>query len=316
MTQKSPVLFCLTAILLIGTIIVGCGSSPSIEPSPTSSLQTQSLSAGTTQSSSETPTKKQTVSEPPPTYPPTITSAQEDNLIHLLYDETCELPCYLGITPGKTSWVEAQAILKNIGAYPVANGWGDGMRTYGYIMWIGDPSLSTATRDPNMMIDDLKIFQSLGFSVSENMIHRIQVEITTRTFAHKFNEYWMKYSLENIFLQLGSPDFISFSKSYRNYNRFTQIIVFQNFGIVVETLGTRKDNRICPILVDDTPGNSTRLSFIITNLDSGLGLYGLGQILPTEQTVYLPIEETLGITEQEYYDRVISDPSTCFDLRP
>ena len=316
MTQKSPVLFLLTVIFMIGTIIAGCDSSPSNEPSPTSFLQTQSISTVTTPSPSETPTKKQTVSDPTPTFPPTIIPAQEDNLIRLLKDATCKLPCYLGITPGRTSWIEAQAILKDIGAYRVANGWGDGMRTYGYIMWIGDPSLSTMTRDPNMVVDDMEIFQSLGFSVWENIVHRIRVEITTRTFAQKLNEYWMKYSFENIFFQLGPPGFISFSKSYKNYNRFTQFIVFQNFGIVVETLGTKKDNKICPILVDGTPGNSARLSFTLTNLDFGLGIYGPGQILPTDQTVYLPIEETLGITEQEYYDRIISDPSNCFILKP
>jgi len=38
-------------------------------------------------------------------------------MIGLLRSNSCELPCYLGITPGQTTWEEAKSILDNLGAY-------------------------------------------------------------------------------------------------------------------------------------------------------------------------------------------------------
>jgi len=45
-----------------------------------------------------------------------------------------------------------------------------------------------------------------------------------------------------------------------------------------------------------------------------LDIYYPGAVLPTDQDIYQTIIDTLGITEQEYYTKVTSDPSSCFDI--
>jgi hypothetical protein len=66
----------------------------------------------------------------PPDFQPTLSPDRELRMSKLLQAKDCQLPCYLGITPGKTSWTEARQILTDLGAYS----W---VETYG----IDDPIL-------------------------------------------------------------------------------------------------------------------------------------------------------------------------------
>ncbi len=77
-----------------------------------------------------TPLPTQTPVPPTPTLAPTLTADKEQKLVlDLLQNNAgCQLPCWWGFTPGKTSWQAAQAFFASLGKKPA--GYGNPYITY------------------------------------------------------------------------------------------------------------------------------------------------------------------------------------------
>jgi hypothetical protein len=181
-----------------------------------------------------------------PTLLPTILPAQESNLVHLLKDKACKLPCYLGITPGKTSWDEAQSILSELGASYVDEYYESGFRGYEYKLKIGIPQSNNNTLVINKESSQLAIFQSLVFTLENSIVQRIQVVIETLNDAPRFHDYWSRYSPQKMFALLGPPDAIYMGRVYSNNTGAGMAIVYESLGVVMEFHGRRDENIICP----------------------------------------------------------------------
>jgi hypothetical protein len=239
----------------------------------------------------------------------------------LLLSKNCMLPCYLGITPGKSSWEETKGILTNLGAYSWVETYGVedpdfkffeyGWPIYYYNLNPSDPAITPVAYDWDWGYID----QSLAFTVAEDEIKRIQVSITTQRIDEKFREYWKRYALEEIFYSLGEPDKIFLGGSDRNI-QYSIHIVYKELSVVLEYDGLLKDNRsrLCPFRPKES-GNWVHLKMTLTESNSTLSIEAPTTNPLTTKALYLPIEDMLGITVAEFYNRLQSNSSTCFDVQ-
>lgn len=242
---------------------------------------------------------------------PTLSAEQETRLAETLQLESCKLPCYLSIIPGKTSWPEAQSILSELGASYVSEYYESGLRGYEYKLKIGIPQSNNNTPVINNESSQLVISQSLIFTLEDSVVQRIQVVIGTINLASRFHDYWARYSPQKIFALLGPPDAIYMGRVYSVNDGSHMAIVYESLGIVIEFHGRREDNNICPSF---EMGSSVKRYVYLTNRESTLSLLPEnGRVLPTDRDVWLPIDHVLGISVLDFYNQLLSDSSVCFE---
>lgn len=237
-----------------------------------------------------------------------ITTDQENRLVEALQLEDCELPCYLGIAPGNTSWVSARQILASLGAEYEGEDYesGTGMRGYAYKILVNDTTLVTRTPIANPT-HPLNIVQSLSFLIgSDSIVQRISVNVGTAVQELKFHNYWSRYSPQQIFIRLGIPNEIYYSARGGN----EMAIVYKSLGVVLKFIGIKEGNATCPNF--EIKGYTER-EFILTNMASDLSLLPQSERVPfTDREYWLPVNEILGLSREDFYNQVVANPSVCF----
>lgn len=201
-------------VILLILIQVGCNTKPALSITPVRVTQspsepgvtrtfilptlTYTLSPTVTSTLFSTSTKVPTPTVKPspiPTSIPTLNQAKSDDYLQKLLATNggCTLPCFLGITPGKTMWDEASSFFSYLGkkipfAYPYPK---YGLQAYGY-------SLSTKGQ-----------LVKIGITI---YVHDNEVKLLV--FA--FND-WLKdanvvkqYSPKEILSKLGTPTQVNF----------------------------------------------------------------------------------------------------------
>jgi hypothetical protein len=246
-----------------------------------------------------------------PTFIPTILPNQEQRMINLLHLKNCELPCYLGIIPGKTSWEDAQKILNTVGAKYVGEGSENGFPIYGYSINIGDLTTIYITPDTNTGSGDLEISQHINFTIGENTVQRIYASIETIKFVSKFREYWSRYLLDGILQRIGKPNkiFLGISQQGDGYSIF---FIYEDISTVLYFNAIKTGRLVCPLSQDKMLPS---LQMTVTNRIILPDLYTPGKVPPTNLNVYLPIEEALGVDETEFYNQIRLEPQTCFEIK-
>ena len=238
----------------------------------------------------------------------------------LLQLKNCELPCYLGITPGKSSWEEAKGILTKLGAYswietyrkddPDLKYFENGWPIYYYQLNPSDPPITPVPYDWGY------IRHEVAFTVWDDTVKRIQVSAQTPRIGEKYREYWQRYTLEEVLRRLGKPDKVFFSFWTRD-PYYTIDIVYEGLSVVLEYAYLRRDNRnlICPLQPIEN-GKGIVISMILTDNTSQLGIYAPSHApLTARLNNTLPIENALGISAEEFYNRLRSDPAACFEIK-
>lgn len=255
---------------------------------------------------SKTPTPTNTLTATPTlenTYRtpiPTLSSSAEEQLVEIINSSDCILPCYMGITPGKTKLEDAKILLESLGAKFWAQGTQDNGKWYDYLLLVDDPSISMV----NGMVEDHRISNNIVLIVIDDVVQQINVWILGQGFSSKFQDYWSRYLPKGVFLQIGVPDEIYIGKGG------SLALVYEQLGIINIYETFWKDGQLCP--QNETVYFDRR--FILTNKDISAEIY-------SEQKDSLKlwsnlIEESLGVTVQEFYDQVIADDSVCFDIKP
>ena len=309
-------------LLMIGFLILsGCAS-------PTPALQ-QSTNTVSFESAITPPTvTPEVISTPLPTFPynptpvPTETYSEELQMIALLQAKDCTLPCYLGITPGTTSLSQAETILKSIGAYYIGDFVRkDGSRDYGYLLKVQDSSGINETLKSSDSA--LVISVVIDLITISNTIQDIEIDAGTAkgsvyekfstSAMAKFREYWSRYTAREIFLQMGVPDhlYIENTDPFPDasvYGRRLLIVYDKHHNAAIQLYGSGQENNICP----ENEARFIEMNARLYNPNSALSVYTDGRVPPTGDSAWLPIEKVLGLNNQEFYRRVISDPSTCF----
>ncbi len=293
-------------LLVLANCVPNIATRPGIEtPQPTKETPFP------TSSPSLFPIPSKSFPYPTLTLIPTILPSRELHMVELLQSIDCKLPCYLSITPGKTSWSDAKILLTSLGASYSGDYLDEGSQAYSYSLWVGDPSMQTATRTTKTGVGDMEISQDVSFTVNDGIVQRIVVSIQTDRFVSKYLEYWSRYSLSELFLVQGKPDTIYSYRDSALRGAGGITIVYEKSGIVMEFYGFINGNVLCPKLES---GLVTR-EFILTNPKSSLSIYLPDRVPPTDRSIWLPIQEVLGINDGQFYNRVVSDPSACFQIK-
>ena len=314
-----------TLALWIVVVLIGCSRTlsgfDSVVASPTSGITiTPPIFTATISPSFESPQFILTFDSTeayvhsfmnPSTPAPTLDMESLNRLIELLHSDSCKLPCYLGITPGRTTWDEANSILTSLGAYFSYNTDTDGLVIHNTELNIGDESMIGVTPDRNTGVTDLKIIQSIHLLVRNGIVEKLWTSISTRKFIEKYDEYWSEYSLYMMLYQYGIPDQIVMTTPAPGATGTSFTLIYERKGIVTMIWDEIVNNQFCPGSVK----TSSSLDLTLTNVDSGINIYQPGVVAPTFREIYKPIENLLGVDEQEFYTKLMSNPLTCFEVK-
>jgi hypothetical protein len=259
-------------------------------------------------SPSSTASPKPTLVFPPSLTPvPNMQSDKIPQLIAALQDDACKLPCYLGIVPGKTTLQEGIAILENLGGIYTGSYQreSDGALSYNFKFYIGDDATLPKGRIVEhsvTLMTDKDIVQIVDV-IASPIIYESREPATTT-----YQTYWKRYSLREIFLQMGEPENIYLNPKDRPSESGTQwFLVYVKQSIQIDLYDSWLENKLCP--------NETvmPLGMTLSYPGSPFSIYADGRVPPTDREIYLPIEAMFGITTNDFYNQIFADPSICFE---
>jgi hypothetical protein len=303
-------------IFAINITLTACGTAQTALPTHISTSTLIAIQNFTSPTSTIMPSEGKTTFAPPSVFfpVPTANSEQEFRIINLIQSQDCILPCYLGITPGKTTVQEARILLEDIKAGYIGDYQRrDGSTEYAFnLLKIGIPQNNLmATSEP----EEVFLAQRISLISVDSIIQIIEAGVATKGMFPKYRDIWSRYSVAGIFSQLGVPDQIYLNQfdPLRAEYTYGQAVwaVYEEQGVVFHLYGTGKENNICP----EKEATLVDLDLSLYNPDAGLDIYIDGRVQPTNRDVYLPIEEVLGITTTEFYNQVFSNPSVCFQTQ-
>lgn len=282
-----PLLFSIFVLLLSG-----CSQSPQGIDAPVDRIS----STNTHQQAEEAIPTPTILSEPSIPFPvPILSPSQQDSLRELLRSENCRMPCYLDVEPGKTKFEEAERKFEQIGM-ALRHDYPNYLEGHEEI-----PPLRVSTYIYSFGRFDT---QNISLSGGENVIQQIQTTLP-------FSRTWRRYSVESILSEYGQPDEVLV---YTHYLSHAVRVLYLEDGIVVEWTGTHKqfaaEYEIC---LQFTEENISWLEIITS--DSRATLEADAANFMGVPGIRRPITEVLGIDEAEFYNRIISDPTSCFHVQ-
>lgn len=189
--------------VIVAVIVASCTRSKMPTPvqiSPTV-LPSQTVSAGP----SPTPLLPQIIATPLPT----LTSNDAKKLVKELLNDNagCMLPCWWGITPGKTTWTEARSFLETFSLYVGENG---GVRVPLPSPYSDATYMEHQYFIKNGIVDNIRVF---NFNLAPN--------------------YYFPKFLETY----GQPEEVrirTFAREEMGVQNFTVDLFYQDLGILVE----------------------------------------------------------------------------------
>jgi hypothetical protein len=275
----------LAVIILIGSSCIP--QAPTIAPRGTTLSPTASFS--------NNPTSTPDIPSTPSPYP-TISFGQQELLIHQLRSTSCELPCYMGIVPGETSLLEAKGILEDLGAIS------SGVVQYsGFVSHVFGLKLCCEAANLfhpiSLMVDGDGIVQSISASVELG-------------FGNRVPDYWSLYTLRGILEQHGHPNTLVVQVDHSGSDMIAYLVIlYEEDGIAAEISLYNEGDENC-----FNAANMNGLKLTLTNPSSGLSLWR-GGIAITDSSYWREIPEIFGITNAEFYNQIITDPSACLEVK-
>lgn len=229
---------------------------------------------------------------------PTISSSNEADLVEVLNSTDCKLPCYMEITPGKTKLEDAILLLNSIGAVYLGQSTNDSTTRTSYDIQFDDPLIELDASHNK----EQKVLNSLGLVSVDGVVQQVNIWLLSSGLSPKFQDYWSRYTPRGVFLQIGMPDEI-YSVSG------LLVLIYKDLGIINMYSTFWKDGQLCP---QYETGYFDR-RFEITNPDSQVEIFSEHQ--ESLKFVWEPIEESLGVSVQEFYRQVVADDTVCFDIK-
>lgn len=311
-------------IAIISSFLGGCATASQVSPSPIPFI---TQTHPTLTPVLYTPSRTRTV---PPTYPPTLTpnaiptlstEAAYTYLDTLLNNSSCRLPCWLGITPGKSSLPDAHAQLIRLsgiarsfhGLYiEPAGDWSTG------IFLIPHP-------DDNKVIE---IGPSFLTPSESNIISVIGIHALTYRVKNgdrdvdiydypAFNELMKTYTLEAVLSRYGLPKQIYIYAVPSTPLGYFQLHVWypdQGIFLIFNLLAHDLENsyRLCP--------KDALLSGYLTQPDSSGYQESLLQINGDLYKNFFPpsefvktTDEAFGLSTDKFYQSFVSPNNLCLD---
>jgi hypothetical protein len=173
---------------------------------------------------------------------PTLTDAEQGVIAHLMESNgNCDLPCWWGITPGKTSAMEARQFLTSLGI------------KYRELKTTQEPGLDTL-----MSFREFKPLPDVTITISfiglkNDSVERLDIDMYRYSLGHvvdkeyelAFKKIWSPFSLENIIRKYGTPSriLVEYSPGFPDYN----VAIMYKTGIYIGYHGRFVDKvKICP----------------------------------------------------------------------
>ncbi len=253
----------------------------------------EDLSKTTTPTSTQSPTQiLVTIPSIPPTETPFPTPTPEERPIlpeHLLeamgaslLDEVCKLPCYLGITPGETTEADAKAILQKLGF---------------------DDSF-------HQSLDEDGFGHEVSLFSKDGIVEQISVSAGIDLSNPNYQKYWKRYTLLPVFESLATPDQILL-RVHPKAPGYGFVLIYEKQGIILD-LGAFRDQQkfICP---GKEYGNAFGMA--LTNVNSGIDIFKSFALSPATSDIWKPVQAILGVSDQEFYEKLLIDPNACFEIK-
>jgi hypothetical protein len=237
---------------------------------------------------------------------PTLTNESEIKMAKLLKIDGCRLPCYLGITPGISTGSETKKLFDSFAAGNLGHSRQDGKITsFGYTMWFYETS-KNALSQPGDSEVDMGITHDFGFTFDkDDIVQQIAINIVSHHPGPKLQEYWSNYSPGNVFLQIGVPDGI-----YIGIGGGLALI-YEKRGVVLIYDSYWNENLFCP----QNEVGVYRRHFMLTNTETQLDLYPPFENVSNNRSIWIPIDESIGISIEQFYEKMINKSSACYKFK-
>lgn len=236
---------------------------------------------------------------------PTLSNIDSENYVEELLENNmgCFLPCFWGITPGQTSYDDAQILFESLG-------------------WMGSESHGSFYTGRDFKDTSLAI--RLGIYAPNDVVEKLHIGIGGKDFLNK-----VKYlSFGNIFKMLGKPTeilvFIGANPGILEPDKtsFEILLFYETQNTLLQFTGTA-------VKIGDSyhlcPAQPNAESKEVDPLSGNMSLY-IGeenQISTPNQLVhpfwnlpnyYISAEKAFGISVDEFYKMVLqSNGNVCFD---
>ena len=300
---EKPLFLFLCWLLLSG--LAGCSPPAANEPrTQVTRLPSPTLSLAATTAVPTftlTPTLTDTMT-PQPTVTGTLTPTPLDTLEpakaletiqSLLKDPmTCTIPCFWGITPGKTTMDEVRAFFSRLGYIPI-----EGKEP------TSGKHFYTIRFDPNSGLHHVEFFTTN--SLIENII--FVPEITKQEGSPRD---WIVYSPETLIKKFGGPSRVSlnFFRGQMASDSLTMVLYFDDLDLITEYSGYNMVPRV---------PHSPLFCPLTASIDSVRIWMGPNPPNPPEGTdsfsQLIPLEEVTSLTIDQFTQIMLGDPQqACF----
>lgn len=229
-----------------------------------------------------------------------ISLKAQEQLIGQLQDNDCKLPCFLDINTGQTEWSVAREYLEVFNEILPASGKYKDESTTVYVVQLG------------IVEADQYLPISTAIAVEDGIVQRVSLKASGS--SELLFKYWQKYSIKEVFYQLGEPEeaFFGICAKYA-HPCFEGLLIYEKQKIALKFFGENlPENSICPQLNEG--GEISSISLSIANPLSGLGTLPPDWISSEVKEYWMPIKDVLGIDENEFYERVLSESPACFQV--
>lgn len=241
-----------------------------------------------------TPTPLPTGTTPPPSSTPTASPAPtlsvEDEGIFLselmTCNGNCDLPCWWGITPGKTEVQGARDLFTSQGI----DDWMPSFDGTKISMGLGYPRAGSSMRSHDVIVQ---------FGVEDGVIQFIGVDggYRSENLRSNFIRDWQDYTLANILTRYGLPTYVEFFQ-VENALYYQLGLSYPSLGIEIlyivlpEAINSDKD-RICP--------GFDKVDFVYLTLYPPEQVQDIPGIIPNSD-VYASWESTTGLDLETFYE--------------
>lgn len=261
----------------------------------------------------ETPSKKPFITEYPrlPTISPEIMDEWDKQIEN---NNGCDLPCFMGITPGKTRWSDAYLYLQKFVNYDISIPYTNNKL----------PSVNLYSIDLSTNNDQIVTTYFLKLEVENDIVQRMQIDfdILRKGESSALSTKLQRYSIKNLFLHEGKPDkvIINTSKLWAGY--FLDIVYLKKkINVSYSSFPLRDPGNIfiCPNI-----GNE-QISLMRISLENPSGSenilkYGPIDMRGSDHLNYedegdVPIEKAIGWDVNSFYQFILDNDNPCFKIK-
>jgi hypothetical protein len=228
---------------------------------------------------------------------PTIAVEEQENYIKefLETNTDCRLPCWWGVTPGKTSWQETESLLRHLGATIFPFQMESGGNRYA-VRLLGLPQLALSFREG----------KAPGSSV--NIIY-VGGNISGAQDQREFEAFWENYSPKEVMSKYGVPSRIllytmgTLGQTDLGIHGYTLWIFYDSLAFMIRYDGFIADEetfRFC-FNLNQGANDIDRIELILQRPDYSLPLEHLDSILSTNPSRGIPIQNVTNINVEEFH---------------